>query len=337
MSLNVLNNPLVPQPTAPYGISKHAKTYLSALKSGLEGVISAQNSNNATLNTAISNEASARQSAIAAEASARQTAIAAETTARTAAVAGVQSNLDAAKAELSASLSTLEANVNAGATGLDARILDLEQFRLNNTDEIATEVDKAINAKVDDTLFQSVKTALESADTQFSQDLASAISNRENKDVEHDNKLAKVQEFINQLLTTYEMYDANGVLINSFSLDSTATSGGDQAVQEPTTEAPADEPVAEKMTLTYTSGNLQMVNNTSTDGMVYVNFYEGDETVVDAQTNFINFSVSANGETNFGFTDTDQLIIVVYESVGFEPSGSELQRYKLIDGVLTQL
>lgn len=329
MSLNILNNPLVPQPSAPYGISKHAKTYLDALKSSLTSLVSSQNSNNATLNSAIQNEASARQSAISAE-----------TAARTAAVAGVQANLDAAKAEIDTTIANLETAVNAGAGSLDTRISELETWKTTNVDElVVNEVDKAINAKVDDTLFQSVKTALETQDTQFSQDLASAIATRENKDVEHDNKLTKVQEFINQLLSTYEMYDANGVLINSFSLDSAPATGGDQAVEETDAgNAPNDAPVAELVSLSYTSGSLTMNSNSTTkDAVVYVNFYEDDATVVDGQTNFINFQVPASGTQSFGFTDTDELIIAVYEASGPNPIGDELQRYKLIGGVLTQL
>lgn len=202
---NELNAPVIPTPVAPYVLSKYAKSYLDALKSGIDDVVSKSNAQAQVIKSYVESEVTRVEGLISAEESSRQSAISAEQTARQTAVTDLQGQLD-----------VLSANQSGDNSALDTRISDLETWRTVNTDELSKEVDKAINEKVAQTTFDTIKAELEQADSQIAQNLSDAITSRTQKDAEHDTLLQRVEKYINLMLANQDVVDANGNTLTSF-------------------------------------------------------------------------------------------------------------------------
>lgn len=212
ISTNELANASIPVAEAPYMLSKYARSYLEALTSGQEDIVSKSNAQSGVVKSFVEGEVSRLDTA-----NSNLVALAQQSTAFAAADrALIRSSLAQAEATLNQTITDEVATLNEVDAGLRVDVDDLLQWRIDNTDEIAGEVDKAINAKVDETLFQAVKTALETADTQFSQDLAQAITDRINKDAEHTALLERMEAFANVVLALNELEDGDGNRLNSF-------------------------------------------------------------------------------------------------------------------------
>lgn len=212
ISTNELANASIPVAEAPYMLSKYAKSYLEALTTGQEDIVAKSNAQSGVVKSYVEGEVSRLDSA-----NANLLALAQQSTQFAANDRqAIRNELANAEAILNQTITNEVAALNNIDAGLRVDIDDLLQWRIDNTDEIAGEVDKAINAKVDETLFESVKTALETADTQFSQDLAQAITDRINKDAEHTALLERMEAFANVVLALNELEDGDGNRLNSF-------------------------------------------------------------------------------------------------------------------------
>ena len=212
ISTNALTDPVVPPAQAPYMLSKYARSYLEALTTGQEDIVAKSNAQSGVVKSYVESEASRLDGRVSGLQALAQQSIFFATNDRQA----IRSSLALDVATLNQRINNEVAILNNVDAGLRTDIDDLLQWRIDNTDEIAGEVDKAINAKVDDTLFQSVKTALETADTQFSQDLAQAITDRINKDAEHTALLERMEAFANIVLALNEVEDGDGNVLSSF-------------------------------------------------------------------------------------------------------------------------
>jgi vacuolar-type H+-ATPase subunit I/STV1 len=148
--------------------------------------------------------------------------------------------------ELSTQIADLETTTNntllTSVSTINSQIDALNQWKDQNTDEIATEVDKAINSKVNQTAYDAVVSQLQDSDSTILTSLNQAIVDRQNADAVHSEKLAKVEAMFEALLTTYHL-EKNGSVISSLDdivIEAAApsggaeqTSGGDQTVVEP--------------------------------------------------------------------------------------------------------
>lgn len=183
----------IPAPQGAYGYSKYLYDVVSSFVSTVNANTQAQNTKNSQLTTQIS-------SAVSSAAADR---------------AAIRSEIADFETAVDASLSALQTAVDGKNAELDASLAELFTWRSDNIDEIQGEVDKAINSKVSQTAYDAVVQQLENADSAISQSLAGAIADRSNKDLEHDNKLAKVYAFVEALMETYELRDASGNVISS--------------------------------------------------------------------------------------------------------------------------
>lgn len=139
-------------------------------------------------------------------------------------------------------------------SALDTRLSSLESWKTQNTDELAGyvngEVDKAINSKVDQSFFDSVKVELENEDSALSQRISQHIVDRENADATHrealtkssdnDDKLKAVlmqmKNYLEAFSQTYTITDSNG---NTVTADWSAMQGLLDGVQAHIVPAPA--------------------------------------------------------------------------------------------------
>lgn len=223
ISTNELANASIPEAVAPYMLSKYARSYLEALTSGQEDIVSKSNAQSAVVKSFVEGEVSRLDTA-----NSNLLALAQQSTAfaaqdRASIRLSLSNNIITVNQTIADEVAVLNEAITAQRTILEEAdqalrvdIDDLLQWRVDNTDEISTEVDKAINAKVDETLFQAVKTALETADTQFSQDLAQSITDRQNKDAEHTALLVRLEAFVNIVLGLNELEDSEGNRLNTF-------------------------------------------------------------------------------------------------------------------------
>lgn len=216
ITTNQLNAPVVADPTAPYGISKYAKSYLDALKTNAEDVVAKSNAQFQVVKSHVESEVSrldASRNALKVEAEADRAAIrselASETQARQSAISTLQTGL-------TNEIMSQREQIDMVTASNGNRLTALEVWKEANTDEISTEIDKAINSKVSQLSFDTIKADLEQADSQLAQNLAGAITARTEKDAEHDELLTRMEKFVNTLLSTYTLVDADGTAINTF-------------------------------------------------------------------------------------------------------------------------
>ena len=185
----------IPTPTGVFGYSKY-------LYDVVEGLVTSVNAN--------ATKANDRHDALVVDISAVETAAATDRAAIRSEIADFETAVDA-------SLSALQTAVDGKNAEVDASLSELFTWRANNVDEIATEVDKAINSKVSQTAYDAVVTSLQNADSALTTSLSAAIADRENKDTEHDGKLDQIEAFIAALLSTYNLTDASGNVLTQMS------------------------------------------------------------------------------------------------------------------------
>ena len=185
----------IPAPQGAYGYSKYLYDVVSSFVSTVNANTQAQNTKNSQLTTQIS-------SAVSSAAADR---------------AAIRSEIADFETAVDASLSALQTAVDGKNAEVDASLSEIFTWRSNNIDEIATEVDKAINSKVSQTAYDAVVQQLQSADSAISQSLSAAIADREGKDTEHDAKLDQIEAFIAALLSTYNLTDASGNVLSQMS------------------------------------------------------------------------------------------------------------------------
>jgi hypothetical protein len=158
--------------------------------------------------------------------------------------------------ELSTQIADLETTTNntllTQVSAINNQIDTLNLWKDQNSDEIATEVDKAINSKVSQTAYDAVVNQLQDADSTLLTSLNQAIVDRQNADEVHSEKLAKVEAMFEAILTTYHL-EKDGSVITSLDdivIQAAAPSGGaeqpsgggDQTVVEPDAgEAPEND------------------------------------------------------------------------------------------------
>jgi hypothetical protein len=157
--------------------------------------------------------------------------------------------------EISTQIADLETTTNNtllnSVSAINNQIDALNLWKDQNSDEIATEVDKAINSKVNQTAYDAVVSQLQDADSTLLTSLNQAIVDRQNADAAHSEKLAKVEAMFEALLTTYHL-EKDGSVISSLddiviqaeqpSGGAEQPSGGDQTVVEPDAgEAPEND------------------------------------------------------------------------------------------------
>ena len=171
----------VPSGQGAFGYSKYLYDVVTSFVSHANANVQAQNTKNSALSTQLSTSiTSAAQDR-----------------------ASIRSEVDASFSDVSTRIDGVDASINA-----------INAWITNNTDEIQGEVDKAINAKVSQTAYDTVVTQLENADSTLTQSLSTAIADRQQKDVEHDGKLDKIEAFISALLSTYHLEDASGNVLS---------------------------------------------------------------------------------------------------------------------------
>ena len=193
-------------PTAPYGFSKYLKSLVDTIAERFNNYV---NSMDSTLNHLIE----VRDQGFADAEDARGVLNTKIDTKETELKAYTDSAAQSAASNRMLLSQSLKAEINTERN----RIADLEAWKTANTDELSKEVDKAINEKVSQTAFDTIKADLENADSAISQNLANAITARSAADSAHDVKFARMEKFVNTLLSTYTLYDAQGNEITEFS------------------------------------------------------------------------------------------------------------------------
>jgi hypothetical protein len=197
--------------------------------------------------TAVQTEASDARALIKAD-------LTSETNRAVAKEAELEAKINTEVADRVASVSAEQEARSQADSALDARLTSLEGWKTQNTDELAGyvngEVDKAINTKVDQAFFDSVKVELENEDSALSQRISQHIVDRQNADATHrealtkssdnDDKLKAVlmqmKNYLEAFSQTYTITDSNG---NTVTADWSAMQGLLDGVQAHIVPAPA--------------------------------------------------------------------------------------------------
>lgn len=112
-----------------------------------------------------------------------------------------------------------KARAEGAEAGLSSRVSAIENWKTENIDELVEqEIDKAINNRVVESTFNTIKLALENKDSQLSSEIAGAITARVAKDEEHEETLAEHKDlvdrlvmFCDKLLATYHLQEGEVV------------------------------------------------------------------------------------------------------------------------------
>ena len=193
--------------------------------------------------TAVQTEASDARAIIKAD-------LSAETTRAVAKEAELEAKINTEIADRVSAVSAEEQARTEADSALDARLTSLEGWKTENTDALHQQIDDAVNSKVDQTLFDTVKTQLESSDSELLSKISENLVDRQNADATHrealtkssdnDDKLKSVimqmKNYLEAFSQTYTITDSNG---NTVTADWSAMQGLLDGVQAHIVPAPA--------------------------------------------------------------------------------------------------